>query len=178
MNENIERVKHISGFMKNICTILMIGLPISLIFIWLNFEGAKELGFFHRVSYPVMPPSNASLIGGFAVSSVFGAFVVLALYHLRQFFALSNVGDIFSQKGANSFHRFSKYMVIYTLLAIPTETLLGIIMTINNPVGERVMTMSFQTYDLTTIFLSFVLFAISWVVRESVEVARENAQFV
>lgn len=178
MSSNIENVKQISARMAGFCTALIWIIPIFLVWCWIDHEGARNLGFFHRVSYPIGSPSVVSLIGGFLVSAALGALVIGGLHYLRRFFKLCAKGDIFTADGASSLHIFSKYMVFYAFLAIPAETLIGLIMTINNPVGERVLSMSFQTYDLTVIFLCLVVFAISWVYRESVEVAHENKQFI
>lgn len=178
MKSNVEHVRHICKVMKNISTGILWLVPISLMLIWTNFEAAKELGFFHRIAYPIDAPSTASLIGGFLISGTLALLVVAAVYHLRYFFALSSAGNMFSKEGAASLHKFSRYLLLYSVLVIPTETVLGVIMTINNPVGERIASVSFQTYDFTLIFLSLVLFAISWVIKEGVFIAEENAQFV
>lgn len=178
MSRNIEKVKHISERMAKFCTVLIGVIPVFLVWCWVDHEAARNFGFFHRVPYPIDPPSTASLFGGFLISAALGALVVGGLYHLRQFFKLCTEGDLFTPDGARSLHKFSIYMVLYAFLALPGETALGLIMTINNPVGERMLTASFQTYDITVIFLSLVVFAISWVYRESVEVSHENKQFV
>lgn len=112
------------------------------------------------------------------VSAALGLFVIGAIYHLRHFFRLCASGEIFSGEGVTSLHKFSKYIVCYAFLAIPAETIIGLLMNINNPVGERLISVSFQTYDLAVIFLSLVVFAISWIYRESVYIAEENAQIM
>ncbi len=178
MSDISTKIEQISARMAMFCTVLIVIIPALLIWSWLDFEGAQRLGLFHRIAQPLTPPSTASLVGGFLISAVLGAFVIGAIYHLRHFFRLCTSGEIFSGEGAESLHKFSKYIVCYAFLAIPAETLIGFVMNINNPVGERIISLSFQTYDLTVIFLCLVVFAISWIYRESVLVAEENAQIV
>jgi len=173
-----EKVERISSRMAGFCTVLIYIIPVILIWSWINYEAALELGLFHRVAFPASVPSFGSLIGGFMVSGLLAAIVVGALYHLKQFFKQCSRGNIFTIDGAEPLLKFTKYIVLYAFLAIPVETILGAIMTINNPVGERVLMMTFQTYDLTVIFLSLVLLAISWIHRESVDIAAENAQII
>lgn len=178
MSKYIKRLQTISIRMRKFCTLLMWGIPISLILIWSNYETATELGFLHRVAYPMEAPTMTALIVGFLASSLLGALVVGGIYYLRRFFILSSEGELFSREGADMFHRFTKYIVLYAFLSIPFETLLGVIMTWNNPVGERLIGISFQPYDLSMIFLSLVLISISWVLKESVLIAEDNAQII
>lgn len=178
MRENREHVRHLSGVMKKICTFVMYAVPVSMVMIWTNYEAARSLGFFHRLPDEMAHHTAINYIGGFLISGLLALLAVSAVYHLRRFFALNSEDKIFSAESAISLHRFSKYTILYALLSIPVESALSLVMSFNNPVGERMISLSFQTYDFTVIFLSFVLFAISWVVKESVEVAEENAQFV
>lgn len=178
MTKDIEKVKHISSRMEKFCIALMALIPVVVIWSWLDHKMARALGFYDRVAYPVDDPSTLSLIGGFMLTSVLAVLVIGALYHLKQFFKAGANGEFFTADGVEGVNKAAKYFVLFSFLSIPVETAMGVIMTINNPVGQRIIGVSFQTYDLAIIFLSFVLFAISWVLKESVLIAEENAQIV
>lgn len=178
MSTNIEKVRHISKRMSTFCNLLMICVPLALIWSWIDFEGARSLGFYERIAYPIDPPATLSLVMGFLVSAFLTVFVIGAIYHLREFFKFGIEGNMFTEQGSDAFHKSAKYMVIYAFLSIPAETLMGVILTINNPVGERILRLSFNTYDLSLIFLSLVIFSVSWVLKESVLIAHDNAQIV
>lgn len=178
MSVNVEKIRHISNRMSLFCNLLMICVPLALIWSWIDFEGARSLGFYERVAYPIDPPATLSLVMGFIISAFLTALVIGAIYHLREFFKFGINGNMFSEKGGDAFHKSSKYLVIYAFLSIPAETLMGVILTINNPIGERLLKLSFNTYDLSLIFLSLVIFSVSWVLKESVIIAHDNAQIV
>ncbi len=178
MESNMERVKHLSKMMRNVSTFFLWLVPISILLLWYDFAVAQEFGFFHRVASPSEHTGPLNYVLGFAISMTVAALVIGAIYHLRKFFIFGSEGRIFSAESGASLHKFSKYMILYSLLSIPTESLLGVVMTMSNPAGERMLSISLQPYDVTMIFLSFVFFAISWVFKESVVIAEENAQFV
>lgn len=178
MISNIEKVRHISKRMATFCNLLMVSIPLVLIWSWIDFEGARALGFYERVAYPIDAPATLSLAMGFLVSAFLTVFIIGAIYHLREFFKFGIKGNMFSEQGGDAFHKSAKYLVIYAFLSIPAETLIGVILTINNPVGERLLKLSFNTYDLSLIFLSLVIFSVSWVLKESVLIAQDNAQIV
>lgn len=178
MSTNIENLNHISKRMMILCDFLMVLVPMALIWSWLDFETARSFGFYDRIAYPIEPPTGIALIGGFIISGLLAVFVIGAIYHLRSFFKLGINGKMFAQEGGDAFHKSARYLVIYAFLSVPAETIIGVILTFNNPVGERLLKLSFQTYDLSLIFLSLVIFTVSWVLKESVLIAEENAQIV
>ncbi|MCC3859876.1 hypothetical protein [Pseudemcibacter aquimaris] len=178
MTNNIEKVKHISSRMEKFCFVLMLIIPAVLVWSWFNYDAARGLGLFQRIPHPLEAPTTMAMILGGILSVGLGAFVIGAVYHLKQFFKFSSDGDLFSSSGAESFHKATKYMVFYTVMSIPYESILGVIMTWSNPAGERELMITFMPYDLALIFTSLVLFAVSRVLKESVRVAEENAQIV
>lgn len=178
MSRNIEKLKRISLQMKNVCTVIMVGIPISHILIWANFEKAQYWGFYHRTPYMDGYLFTSNLLAGFLVSGILAVIAIMAIREVRKFFIQCSEGEIFITKSAMALSQFAKLLVLYSCLSIPAESALSVAMSFNNPVGERLLSVSFQTYDFTIIFLSFVFFAISWVVKESVLIAEENAQII
>ena len=157
---------------------IMVAIPIAHLLIWTNFEKAQSWGFYHRTSYDANYLLTSNLMAGFFVTGLLAFIAFIAIFELRKFFIHNCEGDTFTIESATALSRFSKSFVLYTIFSIPVETLLSIAMSFNNPVGERTLTLSFQTYNFTLIFLSFVLFTISWVIKESVNIASENAQII
>ncbi|MDG1709334.1 MAG: hypothetical protein P8H03_11265 [Emcibacteraceae bacterium] len=178
MTKNIERVSKVSKRMQGFCTVLMWLIPLFIIYVWLDYQGARDLGIAHKFPTIVGEPLLGSLIVGFIISALMSSLIVGGIYHLRSFFELSKDGNIFSNDGVGAFYKFSKYIVIFSFITMPVNTLMSVIMSWGNPVGQREITLSFQAYDLALIFLSLVLFTVSLVMKESVLIAEENAQII
>jgi len=179
MSHNIEKLQRISLRMKKICSFLMVAFPIALILNWSNLEFAiEETGMLGDIRFEADFVGADNLVLGFFIDSILTVLAVLAIMNLRRFFTCSSDGRAFSSEAAISLHRFSKYLIGYALLMVPIKSLLVYVVTKDYGVGERVFQISFSSEEFALIFLGFVLFAISWLIKESVLIAEENAQIV
>ena len=179
MSHNIEKLQRISGRMKKICSFLMVLFPVALVLNWSNLEFAiEEMGMLDGLSFEADFVGADNLVLGFLIDGILTVIAVLALLNLRWFFTYSSDGRAFSSEAAISLHRFSKYLISYALVMIPVEILLAYVVTKDYGEGERVLQISLSSEELALIFLGFVFFAISWLLKESVLIAEENAQIV
>ena len=172
-------VQKFSRIMKGICSTLIAIIPLLLIFIWMNFPAAASaLQLFTYVPYQLECLTSVNLIAGFTISMALASVLLYGLYKLRCFFVLCSTGNIFTPESGNYLHSFSLSAILYAVLAIPVHTLLSVILTINNPPGERAVSISLSSTELSLVFLGGVFFVISWVIKESVRIAEDNAHFV
>lgn len=178
MSDEYEYVEKLSRIMNKICLIILIVIPVGHIILWMNIEWAHEFGFLHDFTYQPQLISKASIVTGFSVSGILSILSFLAIYHLRRFFIYNSIGKSFSIGSSVALHKFSKFLIYYSLAIIPIDSALSVIMSMDNPVGERELTITVQTHDLTLIFLGFVLFTISWLMKETVRIAAENAEII
>lgn len=179
MSHNIERLQSISTRMKKICSFLMFAFPVTLIINWSNLEFAtQEMGLLNGIKFEADFIGADNIILGILINSILTVVAVLALYELRKFFVCNSEEKTFTSDAANALHKFSKYLIAYSLLVVPVETALSFVVTMNNPVGERVLQFTLNSAQLAMMFLGFVFFAISWVMKESVLIAEENAQII
>ena len=159
--------------------LLSLRFPLVLVFNWLNFDVAtKTLGVLEGLPYNPEHFGTSNIILGFIINSSLTLLAVLALLHLRRFFILNAEGKCFTQDGASALHSFSKYLMAHSILVIPVGIVLSYVVTMNNPYGERVLAARITTEEVAIIFLGVVFFAVSWLMRESVAIAEENAQII
>lgn len=179
MSQNIERVKRISNRMKKLCSFFIVLFPVVLVFNWLNFDVAtKTLGVLEGLPYNPEYFGTSNIIIGFLINSGLTFLAVMAIIHLRRFFILNSEGQCFTHEGANALHSFSKYLLAHSILVVPVRIILSYVVTMNNPRGERVIQATLSTEEVAIIFLCFVFFAVSWLLKESVAIAEENAQII
>jgi hypothetical protein len=179
MSSNIERLQRISIRMRKICTFLMVAFPVSLVLDWSNLEfAAATMGMLDGLRFEAEFVGVENIALGMLINSILTTLAVLALYNLRKFFICNSEGNTFTSDAAMALHRFSKYLITYALAVVPVETAMGMAITMNHPEGERVLQASVSSEQLALIFLGFVFFACSWVLKESVFIAEENAQII
>lgn len=179
MSHNLEKLQRISDRMKKICSFLMVAFPIALVLNWSNLEFAiKDVGFLNGLRFEADFVGADNLMLGFLIDGILTVLAVLALINLRRFFSCGSEGRAFSSDAAVSLHRFSKFLISYALLMVPIESVLSYVVTKDYGKGERVLQISLSSTELALIFLGFVFFAISWLLKESVLIAEENAQII
>jgi hypothetical protein len=70
-------------------------------------------------------------------------------------------------------------LVLYAALAkIPADALVSVLLTFNNPVGERSLRLGFSSAELVGIVAAGLLWALAWTLREAVALRRENDAFI
>jgi cytosine/uracil/thiamine/allantoin permease len=70
-------------------------------------------------------------------------------------------------------------LVLYAALAkIPADALVSVLLTFNNPVGERSLRLGFSSAELVGIVAAGLLWALAWTLRDAVALRRENDAFI
>ena len=117
-------------------------------------------------------------IGGFAVGLLPVAVAIFGLSALRRLFRLYAAGEAFTPANTRALRHFAM-SVFGTALVNPLAlTLTVLIFTIDNPPGQRQLTLSFNQGDATALFLGVLFLAIAWVMDEAREIAEDHAQIV
>ncbi|WP_432453325.1 DUF2975 domain-containing protein [Agarivorans sp. QJM3NY_29] len=65
-------------------------------------------------------------------------------------------------------------LLAWTAVGIVSNTLLGLVLTFQNPVGERLVTIGFGSSDMINLIIGSVVLLISWVLKEAVEMKYEQ----
>ena len=176
---NLARIQRISRFMRIGCTVLALAIPIGLAAMWSNFElwaaTHPELANLQPLPSP-MPARTLAL--GFLIAMIPGGIAVYAVWRLRSLFGLYAKGLIFTAESSRCLHAFA-LAVLLTALAKPISgALMSVALTWGNPPGERMLSISFGSSEITTIFVGCVFLIIARIMEEGRELAEEQAQIV
>ncbi|WP_432463300.1 MULTISPECIES: DUF2975 domain-containing protein [unclassified Agarivorans] len=100
--------------------------------------------------------------------------LLYGVIHLRKLFTLYQHGIIFSYENVTCFKRMGFALLAWTAVGIVSNTLLGLVLTFQNPVGERLVTIGFGSSDMINLIIGSVVLLISWVLKEAVEMKYEQ----
>jgi hypothetical protein len=177
--DNKNKIRRVSAALRFACLVYLISSPLLTIAVWLNFEQ------FAAASEPFSNlPLHMELIGplnlflGFLVSCVPAGILMYGVWRLLLLFGLYRNGALFSPAIANHIQVFAAMLMLKVVTSPLVDILLGLVLTMNNPVGERGISISIGSNDLSVLFLSGVMFAIAWIMREGQRLAEENAEFI
>ncbi|MBE0586358.1 MAG: DUF2975 domain-containing protein, partial [Desulfofustis sp.] len=140
---------------------------------WLFIEHLPADWLPHR-SYEIVggfPPLVRVL--GFAVSMIKGAVVMYGLWVLVRLFKLYQAGIFFQAENVRCFRNLSRSLVLWALAGVLVTPLLSVVLTMNNPPGQRVVEISLQSADLTALVVGGMLGVIAAVMEDGERLREE-----
>lgn len=165
--------------MKFLCGIALIALPAFTFYCWLLLDSETFLSLLQE-SIPIQTQyiglSNRllALVPGLIPI----ALLMRGAWHLRRLFGLFAVRAFFHEEIAQRLHGFA-FMLVFSVLAKPVAgALSSAALTMNYPEGERSISVTIESGDLTTLFIGVIFLIIAWVLREAHQLSKENAEIV
>ena len=137
-----------SRFMAAVVMGLMLGGPLALLLIWLNF-GVPGIA-----SITLESKALAAIVTFLRLG-----LGVLGLYHLRRMFLEGAAGRPLSAASVSAFRRFSWAALAYAVAAPLERTLVILIFTMGNPQGQRMFAFGVDTSDAYVILLGLLVVA-------------------
>ena len=183
---NLPRVRKTSRLLAWVCTVAIPIIPVGLAVLWFTmdwwvFGAGKATGFrpWQGPDFAIPQPiPDYSLALGFLASMLPGSLMVYAVWHLRALFGLYGQGQIFTAKNAMHLRRFALAVLGMTLAGPVSNTLVILALTYGNPVGQRMLSISFSSSQLVVLFMGVMFLVIAWVMDEGRELAEDQAQIV
>ena len=102
----------------------------------------------------------------------------MLLEYLIKLFGLYSRGKIFTADNVRCIRRIGIVILIYNLLFPLYEMLMTFILTMNNPVGERLVRLGFGGTDIAQIVIAIMIILISWIMDEGRKMEEEQAYTV
>lgn len=184
----LDRLAHISQRMATITLYLLIAMLLLNAASWLspNIAANEGYGFNFSISNQLLSNLNVNVFtfpwwqiaGGIILSNVPLLALALGLYHLRLLFQTYGKRAYFSGAAANHLGKMGQYVAIWTILELLCEPLLSYWITMQQPVGERVVTFSFDSGNIVALFLAACITIIAQILKQASKLHCENQQFV
>lgn len=109
-----------------------------------------------------------------AMSSI----LIYALMVLIRLFRNYERGEIFSLENAMSYQKLGYSLFYWVFGSVIYGSLMSVILSFNNPPGERIFEISFVGMDFLTLILGIIILIISWVMKEGYILADEHSQTI
>ncbi|MGB3123502.1 MAG: DUF2975 domain-containing protein [Pseudomonas sp.] len=117
-------------------------------------------------------------LGGIVLSSIPLLALACGLNHLRKLFQNYARGEYFSRAAAAHLGKVGKAVAIWVLLDFLCEPLLSVWVTMNEPVGQRMISLSVTAPSFVALFLAACIAVIARILWQASEVDSENRTFV
>lgn len=178
----MQNIQKQSRYIRVLFQCIFALLPFMICFYWLSVKTPYDfLSFFGIVelsdsielitSLPLSPTTR--LLAAFA-SLGLSAVIMYALKILINLFRQYESGNIFSLANAIAYQKLGYCVFYWVAGSIIYHSLMSLILSFNNPPGERILSISFSGMDALTLASGFIILIISWVMKEGYKLADEN----
>jgi len=177
--ENTQRITIMSMRLKKTCTVLIYCLPLVSGLFWFFFNW-----LYARVPMIPLPVRLDHEVDGitrlfaFLADMIPVSVVIFGLFRLRILFSLYEKALIFTEQNVDCFRSLGRALILWAVCDVIRTSLLSVILTLQNPPGQRMITVSFDSGEFTGVFVGIVVLIISWVMDEGRKIEEEQALIV
>jgi hypothetical protein len=186
---NTQRLAQLSQRMSLLTLLLIVVMLVLNTAVWLFpvlSSSAEGLGFGFALSDRLIQERTAQvalfpwwqIAGGIVLSSIPLVALAFGLNHLRQLFRNYARGEYFSSAAAQHLGKVGRAVALWVLLDFLCEPLLSVWVTMNEPVGQRLITLSLTPPSFVALFLAACIAVIARILWQASEVDSENRTFV
>ncbi len=177
-NEDMSRIQRVSGKFRWLFAVLIICTPLFMLLYWLFFNYLPS-GLTTGLPAPVNQSLPlVTLMLAFLVSLIPLSVAIYGLFTLKRLFTLYENAIVFSVKNVQCFRHLGYTLISWVFANMVFVTLVSIVITFNNPPGERIVIAQFGISDIATLIIGAVVVLISWVMKEASKLENEQAYTV
>ncbi|MDF1794921.1 MAG: DUF2975 domain-containing protein [Coxiellaceae bacterium] len=179
----MHKIQRISKIFKWILKITFLVLPLLMVIFWIDAPTpvstmAASNGF--ALSYI---PDGLHIFGPLSITTKTLAFLLglvplavhlFVLYFLIRLFTLFERGVIFSELCVKNIRYIGYTLFVGQLISPMYQALLSLTLTWNNPVGQRVASISFSGTNIGILLTAFLIILISWIMAEGYKIKQEQ----
>jgi hypothetical protein len=176
---NTQRIIAVSRKLRLACKWLIICLPGIYGLFWTFFNHFYTIG--PLIPLPVRVDHDLSILSrflAFLTDMIPMGVIIYGLRKLESLFSLYENGLIFTEQNVQCFRSLGRALLVWVACDVVRNSLLSIALTLDNPPGQRVITLGFGSADFTAVFVGIVVLIISWVMDEGRKIHEDQALIV
>jgi hypothetical protein len=162
-----KKIHLLCNLLSQLCILGLVCLPLLQVWIWIDV--GRLVDALSNLEGHIIPQELAPLNRGigFLLGMMPISFLMVGLVKLRDLCLLLKKNYQFEKQHLNLLHTFTLMLLYGSFIAPITRALISIVVTINNPAGQRALVVNLDSEDLIRIFLAAVLLLIIWSLNET-----------
>jgi len=161
------RLQSVSRRFRILFQALLFLVPIGNAVFWMAVNHLPDVARRECLPYvDVFPLPWSALLMGFLTSMLPVGVGLYGVYCLSRLFRLYEHGQVFLAENVYWYKRLSRVLLWSCLAGILCRCLLSVVLTLHNPPGQRMISLSLSSDDLNLLLLGGVLAVIAWVMDE------------
>lgn len=173
-NKAMHRIRVVSQRFAIACIGLMAALLTAIAAYWLTVTPDTLSRQWLGAMAPVHALTPLLRCIGFSLTMMAAVPVLLALKHLRHLFLLYAKGTMFSESNVQALSQLGSCLILFAVVQAFFEPVMGLMLSIGNPPGQRMLSVSVSAGMLVAAFIGGVLLVIAWVMNEARKIDEER----
>jgi len=187
----MNKIQRVSSYFVVFFNLLLIGVPVVILIQWIAIdnvaiEKTTELSFFssfevtHKTPTGHVNLNSVNWTGStkfLYLCSTILAYIpfVLILFALKSIFKNYQKSEVFSVTNAINYRRLGWLFLLKAIIIEPiSDTITTVAIALNNPPGQRYISLSFDNTNLDDLFFGALVIVISWVMLEASKLQEEQ----
>ncbi len=161
------------------CLCLLVIAPMAALYFLLRLDEFADLAK-ANIGLPIQwwTVSDGQWYSLWVLTAVYLSIGLAGLFFLRRAFANFANGELFNLSNSRDLRRFSVLLVAQAL-AMPLHlSLSSVLLSLNHPAGERMLSISIGSNELKVIGVALILWVMSDLLVEGGRLHAENQQFI
>lgn len=161
------------------CTLLLVCVPLASLFFLLRIGSFASLAQ-SSLGLPIQwwTVSKGQWYSLWVLTAAYVSIGLVGLYFLRRPFANFARGEFFNTSNSKDLRRFSLLLFAQALATPVHLSLASVLLSINHPVGQKMLSISVGSNELKAIGVALVLWVMSDLLVEAGKLQAENEQFI
>ncbi|WP_372657346.1 DUF2975 domain-containing protein [Hydrogenophaga sp.] len=179
VSHSLRRIRRISHLMVLACWLLVLLLPVALVVHW---AGASTAELAHRADLApgtLLQPLQAwqRWIAG-SISAIPLGLLLVGVWQAKRCFEQFAQGLVFTEQATGLLRRFAGWVAAAALAAILCGAAISVLLTLHNPPGMRMLSVSISSQHVFTSFFAGLVWLMAAVIGQGQALAEENEHFV
>ncbi|MEM7563012.1 MAG: DUF2975 domain-containing protein [Pseudomonadota bacterium] len=179
MSIGIPMIRYFAHCIAWGCTFALIALPLAALYFLFDIAQFTELAI-RNLGLPVQWHTVMDLqwYALWLATAIYLSLGLIGLYFLRRAFFNFARGELFSLNNSRDLRMFSIFLFAQAVAKPVHLSLASILLTMNHPAGERMLSISFGSDQITLTALAMIMWVLSDLLVKASQLEQENRQFV
>ncbi len=172
-------IRYFSQVISIACTLIVITVPLGALYLLVDielFSSLAERAVELPIRWETVTEGQWYLL--WMLTLLYASLGLVGLYFLRRPFANFARGELFNSSNSRDLRLFSIFLFAQGLAGPLHFSLTSLLLSINHPVGERMLSVSVGSDELSVIALAMILWVLSDLLVKASQLESENKQFV
>ena len=175
----MDWTKLIISSIRHLCTAFLLFVPLLILNFIVNLGWFKNVAL-SKLNLPIqtMTVENWQWYGVIAIAGIPLMIKAWGVFYLRRLFSQFSLGHYFIAENIAWLKKFAFSLLIVGVLNPVVLTIASVVLSINHPDGQKILSINIGSHDFALIFNALVFWSVAYILEKGKSLDDENKQFV